>query len=303
MSRPAFVLLLCSALASGAAFAADACPPAGQDLGALRLLREQKFAITEDAARHRLAHALLACLSSPDPELRDDIAYSAYSTWMRGKAVDVATLRGLSRELQARLKAAGDDEAGFGKPFAALVLSEVARTDRIEPWMTAEERAALIGTATDYLASIRDYRGYIDGQGWRHGVAHAADVMLQLALNPALDKAQLDQLLAAIAAQVPAANGHAYIHGEPGRLAAPVHYIGKRQLHTAGEWAAWFAKVAALPDGMEPDGLYRSETALARKHNVEAFLLQVHANASAGSDAELKARLGPGVVEALKSLP
>jgi len=52
--------------------------------------------------------------------------------------------------------------------------------------------------------------------------------MLQLSLNPALDKAQLHQLLAAIAAQLPSRDCHGCIHGESERLAAPVLYIAKK---------------------------------------------------------------------------
>jgi hypothetical protein len=49
---------------------------------------------------------------------------------------------------------------------------------------------------------VSDYRGFDDKEGWRHGVAHGSDWLMQLALNPALDRGQLDQMLAAIATQV-----------------------------------------------------------------------------------------------------
>lgn len=298
----AHAVLFCG-LFAGTVLAADSCPPAGHDPASLRELKGKQFALADEADRQRLAIGLLACLSHRDPELRDDIGYGAYSTWMRGKALPVATLRQLSARLQAALAPDAADAEGYGRPFAALVLSEVARTDRIAAWMTAEERVALIASATGYLSSIRDYRGYSDAQGWRHGVAHGADVMLQLSLNPALDVAQLDQLLAAIAAQVPAHDGHAYVHGEAERLAAPVFYVGKRQQHTSEQWAAWFAALTRPPAGIEIEAVYRSEAALAWRHNVQAFLLNMHANVSAGSDADLKTRLGPGIIEALKKLP
>lgn len=49
---------------------------------------------------------------------------------------------------------------------------------------------------------MRDLRGFDAVQGWRHGVAHGADLLLQLALNPALRRVQAEALLAAIASQV-----------------------------------------------------------------------------------------------------
>lgn len=302
--KPVSTLLLCLLACSWHGLArADACPPDGQDLASLRALKAQGFAVVDDGKRQQLAINLLACLDHADPELRDDIAYSAFSKWMRGKALPAETLRGLSTRLQASLAAGNPDGRGFGKPFAALVLSEVARTDRIEAWMTTQERELLIGNATAYLAGIRDYRGFIDGEGWRHGVAHSADVMLQLSLNPALDKAQLDRLLAAIAVQVPAHDGHAYIHGEPERLATPVYYIAKRNVHTSEQWTAWFAALTALPAGIKSEDVFRSQSALAWRHNVQAFLLQMHVSVNESGDAELKARLAPGLLEAIRKLP
>lgn len=109
--------------------------------------------------------------------------------------------------------------------------------------------------------------------------------------------------MAAIAAQVPANGGHAYVHGESERLAAPVFYIAKRNLHMAEQWAAWFAARTQLPDGVTADAVYRSEAALAWRHNVQAFLQQLHVNANESSDAELKARLAPGLLAAIKKLP
>ena len=103
------------------------------------------------------------------------------------------------------------DPAGVQRPFAALVLAEVVRFDRIEPFMTDKQLQQLVDASTRYLQSIRDYRGFDEREGWRHGVAHTSDVMLQLAVNPRTSKAQLDQMLAAIATQV-APGGRALLH-------------------------------------------------------------------------------------------
>ena len=81
-------------------------------------------------------------------------------------------------------------------------MSEVARTDRVKPWMSADERQAIVLAAESYLPTIEDYRGFSDTEGWRHGVAHGSDLILQLALNAEVAKPQLDRLLQAIATQV-----------------------------------------------------------------------------------------------------
>src|SRR4030095_4960135 len=91
---------------------------------------------------------------------------------------------------------------------------------------------------------VRDYRGFDAKDGWRHGVAHGADLLMQLVLNPAVDRAGIDRVLAAVASQVVPAAEHSYIDGAPHRLARPVLFAAQRGIYTAEEWTAWFAKLA-----------------------------------------------------------
>jgi hypothetical protein len=81
-------------------------------------------------------------------------------------------------------------------------------------------------------------------EGWRHGVAHGADLLLQLALNPAVDRAGLDRLLGAVAAQV-APREHSYIYGESERLARPCCSPPSAVCTSPAEWNAWLLEVAA----------------------------------------------------------
>jgi hypothetical protein len=295
------VWLLCAACCAGNGALAQ-CPPEDQGRESLLALKAAGFTIEEDARRQQLARGLLDCLGDPDPVLRDGIAFEAYSTWLRAGALDLATRTHLLDALLAMLATQAPDDPGFRAPFAALVLSEVARTDRIEPWLSPAQRDSLLDAGTHYLASVRDYRGFDPVSGWRHGVAHGADLLLQLALNPALDKAALDRLLAAIAVQVAPAGEHAYVDGESERLARPVLFIAQRALHTDAEWKAWFdALVAPAPLGSWQDA-HASRAGLARRHNVLMFLRTTYVGAREGGDAKFEV-LVPALVAAMKAVP
>ena len=277
--------------------ASPACPPEGATRPSLLALRDAPP--PEDAAhRARLALALTACLDASDPVLRDDIGLGLLSGWMRAGALDADTLRALRNAGFARLD--GEDGEGFGKPFAALLLAEVARTDRIGAWMTPDERDAMVQRAADYLRGISDYRGFDATQGWRHGVAHGADWAMQLALNPALDKTQADRLLAAIAQQVMPRSGHTYVEGEYERLARPVLYLAGRGWHTREEWSAWFAGLSArLGDASLA---WRDTGWIARRHNLSVFLAALNTQLSASTHPSLDDLRGV-VADTLKSLP
>lgn len=243
---------------------------------------------------------LIICLADPDPMIRDDAAFTLWSEGFRGKHVSPELMRYAMQRLSAIL-AGSDDDAGFRRPFAALALSEVARADRIEPYLTEAELHELAEAGAAYLRGVRDYRGFVAGEGWRHGVAHGADLMLQLSLNPRLSRTDADLLLGAIAAQVAPAGSPYYHHGEPSRLARPVLFLAKRAEIDDAAWAAWFK--ALHPDGsarwQDP---YTGDTGLAAIHNTTAFANAIYVSAAGTQDPQVK-RLAPLAVELLKAMP
>jgi hypothetical protein len=282
--------------------AGAACPPEGESRASLLALKQGEFRVEASERRNTLAPALLDCLADPDPVLRDGVAYEAYTVWLRGDQLDAATRLHLLDALSASLSGTDENDAGFRAPFAALVLSEVARTDRIAPWMTSEQRDALVDAASRYVESVRDYRGFDARDGWRHGVAHGADLLMQLALNPALDKAQLDRILGAIAAQVAPVGDHAWIDGESERLARPLLFVAQRALHSEAEWKAWFAALVAPAPLASWNEAYASRAGLAKRHNLLSFLRVAYVGAREGGDAKFEV-LVPHLRDAMKAIP
>jgi hypothetical protein len=278
---PLLLALACVLVAPAAT--AD-CPPADRDRGQLEALRAAGFAIDDDAARQRLALALLACVGDPDPALRDGIAFIGLSRWLRAGQLDAGTRAAMAGDLLRQLGGPPDD-GGFRQPFAALVLSEVVRADRLEPQLPAARLGELATAAAAYLSGVRDYRGFSEDEGWRHGVAHGADLALQLAVHPRLDAGQVEPLLAAVAGQVQPRRMLFYTYGEPERLARVAHFAQRRGLFEPDWWQRWLqaltdpAPLAAWNDAFD------SQAGLARRHNLLAFLLALHFAASQAGDA------------------
>lgn len=262
--------------------------------------RDAAYAALSPEARTALLLSLSDCLENPDPALRDGYAYEMISMILRGGAQTVETLRALKADLSGRLATPGKDLNGFRGPFAALALAEVARTDRIAPWMSEDERSDLIASAHAYLETLSDYRGFTDGEGWRHGVAHTADILLQMSLNPELTRPQADALLAAIAVKA-GPSDHAYVFGESERLAAPAIYLARKEMLSADDWSAWFAGLWPADDPLR-GAAYSSEAALAKLHNLRAFAEAIYVSSVASDDARLK-QLAGAALQFLIGLP
>ena len=259
--------------------------------------RENGF---EDHHTDQGARDFASCLGHPDPVLCDQIGYEGLTAALRASSVSEATRRDLIATLSGNLET--DDADGFLAPFSALGLSELVRTDRVEPFLTPEERVEISATAAAYLASVVDYRAFSGQEGWRHGVAHGADIAMQLALNSSVETASLQTLRAAITKQITARAGYAFTHNEPERLARPVLFMAMRETIAAEDWTAWFEMLgdpAPMPDW---NAAFQSESDLARLHNLKSFARVLYINASLSENEALKP-ISEGALGLLKTLP
>jgi hypothetical protein len=284
----ALCLLTLTAPQARAQGAPSTCPPKGTTRAELTQLKQAKFVVPSDEERNRLAVELLSCLGDADPSIRDGVVFEALSTWLRGKSLLPATVLVLETSLE---KALTDppDAAGFRRPFAALVLSEVARVDRIEPVFADSARERLVELAATSLIAVTDYRGFDNQEGWRHGVAHGSDLVLQLALNQKVGSPSLRRLVEAVTAQIAPKGSVFYTFGEPERLARAVTFIHRRGLLEPAFWETWFGGLSSPKPFSTWGAAYQSTDGMARRHNTLAFLHALAAAGRASSDEGVKA--------------
>jgi hypothetical protein len=206
------------------------------------------------------------------------VAFEALSHWLRGQQLSLETRQHLHAQLLPQLKSAPPSgDPGFAQPFAALVLSEVVRADRIDPHWDAATLADTLDVALRYLDGVSDLRGFDDTEGWRHGVAHGADVLLQLAVHPGTDAAMHRRMLEVLGRRVRPRQTHFWIYGEAQRLAMPALLIAQRKTLQESDWSAWLDAVSQPPGSADgKDGSWAqsfgSQSALALRHNVHSFL-------------------------------
>jgi len=269
------LLLAAAAVPPGAAAGApeqnrNGCDAYPGGRAALRALAAGGFEVADAAERQRLALAMAGCLGDPEPAIRDDAALTGLATWLRGGRIDEATRLTLAEQLLDQVQA-GEDADGFRRPFAALALAEVARADRLAPSLPEAVRTRIVAAAAGFLETTRDFRGYDAEGGWRHAVAHGADLVLQIGMHPATTADEMRRLLAALATAI-APPGVSWIHGEPERLARAVFFLHGRGLLDDAFWDGWFAAAGAPAPLAGWGEAFRTTGGLARRHDVLAFL-------------------------------
>ena len=234
--------------------------------------------VTETVLSEAQLLDLIDCLGSPDPKLRDEMAYTLLTDQLRDHRPETETLNTLKDRLIALSQQ--EDDAGFLQPFVLLILAEIIRTDTIDAWLTPEDRERITLIGADYLTNTEDYRAFSETEGWRHGIAHAADLLMQISRNGGIGMVEAIIIMEAVSTKVAPLGAPAYTHGEAERLARPILYLAQREMLTETIWSDYFARLQ--PNREESphwDDPYAHEDTLAALHNTTAFARAVYVTA------------------------
>jgi hypothetical protein len=209
-----------------------------------RAIAKDRYAVPDHESADALAHELSAMLASPDPELRDDLAYSILAHWIYHREIlSTPALLSLTDEWRANLKS-GLGEAGTNSvlksSFSALCLSEMAKREAKAPFLGADRYHNLLTEAIAYLQAERDLRGYEASLHWIHATAHTADLLAALADSPLLTTEEAAAILKAIDARLSTASS-VYTQGEQDRLAAAIVSVIRRKDFDSSTFEPWLA--------------------------------------------------------------
>ncbi|MEO8705282.1 MAG: DUF2785 domain-containing protein [Kofleriaceae bacterium] len=231
---------------SPASATADPLPPPDAALARWQAIHANKDEPPAGTTAAALLPELESYLGSPDPTRRDAIAYDVLVAWtLTAKRLGPDELRPFALRLVANFQGPLDRPDGvFLRSFSALVLSVIAKRDLTDPIFDDAGRRSLLAAARDYANRETDLRGYTGERGWAHAAAHTADLLRQLAKQPAFTDADRGVILDAVAAWTVRRHGAILEYGEDGRLAQAVLEAARRGLGK-DKIAAFLAALAA----------------------------------------------------------
>ena len=272
-------LLLALTLAAPALRAAPA-----HDKAFWREIAKNRYAVPGGERAFPLARELGAALASPDPELRDDLAYSILAAWISdARQFSREELATLAREWTANLRAGlgeRDEDSVFRRSFSALCLASLAERDLATPFLGDDGYRTLVEAAFEYLAGEQDLRGFDPVKGWVHATAHTADLLAALARNRLFTREDQARLLARVAERL--ANAPVFTYGEQDRLAHAVAALAARQDFERERFAAWLAELDRTDQGVWRDSPPRA--ALVWRFENDSYFLRALVAELARSD-------------------
>ena len=277
----AAVLAVAAVLAPAGVVAqpASASPHPAHDRAFWRSIAESGYKVPAGESADALVLEIVESLGSPDPEMRDDFAYSIPAAWVyRQRLVSDATRRALLEKLTANLRVGlggtGTDTL-FLRSFSALDLSILAALDNGQPFLSEGEFTRLLDAALGYLAGEKDLRAYDARHGWMHATAHTADLLKFLGRNPRLRTADQGRILDAVAAKLRDA-GAVFTHGENERLAAAVQSLVLRADFDAAAFERFLADLVRPGEHLWDKGPLVDEVRYAAVQNAKDLLRSLY---------------------------
>ncbi|HZD67837.1 MAG TPA: DUF2785 domain-containing protein [Actinomycetes bacterium] len=244
-----------------------------------RVIANDEKALPQGEWVAELAPELLSWLGSTDAELRDEFAYRILAAWIERDQFGPDQLRELISQMVDNLQIGlgqRDGDSVFLRSYSALVLMEIVAHDNVHSFLRREEVARLLHAALDYLRQECDLRGWVEGPGWAHAVAHTADLLMMLARNLQLGGAELRRLLDGVADRLLQPCGVVLVQHEDERLAYAVLNVLRRGLVEREFLEGWLARFTH-PTGRDSWRLVHAlEGESAARVNVTSFLRSLY---------------------------
>lgn len=238
-----------------------------QDQAFLKTILDSEFVFPyKGISAPQLALALMPNLKSTDPVLRDDLSYSIEARILIDgllSSEEVTELLNIAMSDEYLFSGIGEVETDtvFSRTFSVLVIAAALDADAETRILSPEQIHHIVSVVLEYIKREKDHRGYVDGKGWAHAVAHTADALDSCAHHPVLTVEERTAILNTIAELV--VRSDSFTHNEDDRLAFPVYRIIQAQQITYDYLRDWIFE-------LEP------QDSMVRLDNVQHFLQSLY---------------------------
>lgn len=175
----------------------------------LRAIAKDNYEIPDGIEPFPFAQALLENLGSPDTELRDELSYIILASGI----IDQEKLS--QEQLAALLVTSLDDEhlfyrigeigtdSVFMRSFSNLIIASILFNDARTPQFARSNLQLTKDKLLHYAQQEKDWRGYVDGKGWAHAMAHLAEALDECAQHPSMQAQDRQEILIAVSEVAP----------------------------------------------------------------------------------------------------
>lgn len=170
-------------------------------------------------------------------------------TWISRSIYNDGELLNIADQMASNLTL-GLGESGtdsvFLRAFSTLILAatlevDIERREKGLPCLFTEGQIlAWLDISLKLLREEKDLRGFIEGKGWAHCMAHTGDLLGDFAIHPCLRQQDLEEILNTLQVRITTPVEQVFVHNEEERLTGIVMNILQRDLLTEEFYKLWF---------------------------------------------------------------
>ncbi|MEH7444508.1 DUF2785 domain-containing protein [Bacillus sp. JJ1122] len=142
-------------------------------------------------------------IGSTDSELRDKLIYTSFYYLIKQ---DYLNERQLTHLLETCLDenhlllsiGSTNDDSVFTRAFSSLIVALILGKDSSERFLSDALVIHAIESSLLYLNKEKDTRGFVEGKGWAHSIAHGADLLDEAIKHPLFEMDLADDCLKTI---------------------------------------------------------------------------------------------------------
>lgn len=241
--------------------------------------------LPQDRTLSELTAELTVMLGSPDPEIRDGIAWAALSTWLEqgvydelipglGDGMAAGLVTGLTRSGKS---AVPGDHSVLRRAMSARALGACLRVGGARGLVSGTTVLRWGDLLAGWFLREPDSRAHLPGAGEARALARGAEALAELAASPFLQAPELTVVLDIVADRALDPGTTPLISGELDAMAGAVRAALLRGLIPTSVTIPWLARIAA---GAHPGAHLTRETQLSDPwvacHNSQALLRALH---------------------------
>lgn len=145
-------------------------------------VKNNEYSIPESVDLDELIEDMLKNIGHTDSELRDGLIYKVLANWCENGVIPTEKVRYifntcLGEDYLFLNIGEKDTDSVFTRAFAMLMIPVAFCTHDETPFLTDAEISNIKKAVFRYVKQEKDYRGWVDGKGWAHAIAHAADAI------------------------------------------------------------------------------------------------------------------------------
>lgn len=147
-----------------------------------------------------ITEAMLEHIGNTDPILRDSLIYPCFTNliinghYPRPELNRIVTVCLDEEHLFYRITQ-DDEDAVFTRSFSSLIIAVLLFVNVKETFISDEALDVVASKIIDYVKKEEDVRGFVEGKGWAHSIAHIADTLDELVKQPQLKESRLEEIV------------------------------------------------------------------------------------------------------------